>query len=246
MPSHKAADIAKDLEPLLEQLRDIKYEAARSNYQGHAYDTALGMIAERLCQSTLEPEASEFVPSYRDSRTRIEQFLPGHVERLRVIIDSLQKNPKIWEAKIRAARPPATTPTRRGAAYVNVKKIAELEALPKSKKWDQGRLIQLCRELNTAHQQGAVLAVAMLVRAIMDHTAKLFGDADFQKAASRAPQPAKNAMTALAAAKYISHRALHVQIGPKALIPTPQQVDVKNHLDVLIEQATLILEKDSE
>jgi hypothetical protein len=75
----------------------------------------------------------------------------------------------------------------------------------------------------------------MLVRALMDHVPPLFGVKSFEQVASNADRSVKHLLTALQSAKPIGDRALHVQIAQRVPLPTAQQVDLKPHVDVLLE-----------
>lgn len=247
---HEPEAIADDLDAMLAELRQIRKE--------YPYGPGLNglrrvrrKIAARLQESGLHQEADHYAvkgiaESYGNPGPPGDQ-IGRFVTDLTELIRSLREDPKSWRTQIaQGVGQVARRQQARTGDYVNKDRIAALEALPASKAWNPKRLIQLCKELNLAQQNGAVISIGSLVRAIMDHTAPLFGHKDFKVAASNAHGSYKDSMMYLASSKQISHQALHAQIGPNVSIPTPQQVDVKNHLDVLIEQATLILQKDSQ
>ena len=62
--------------------------------------------------------------------------------------------------------------------YVSSSRVAELELLD-CPPYDMTRLAQLCRELNVAHENGCLMSIAMLVRAIVDHVPPIFGQTTF-------------------------------------------------------------------
>jgi hypothetical protein len=68
-------------------------------------------------------------------------------------------------------------------AYVDLKQIAELRSIA-NKQWDFSRLVQLCVELNAAHEQDSYLTIAILVRTIADHIPPIFGQPSFQGVAN--------------------------------------------------------------
>jgi len=56
--------------------------------------------------------------------------------------------------------------------------------MKKNEKFDLTKLIELCKELNECYDNESFLAVAMLVRAILDHIPPIFGYDSFAEIAS--------------------------------------------------------------
>lgn len=127
---------------------------------------------------------------------------------------------------------PATPP------YVDARRLAEVRAAPKHK-WDLSRLEQLCVELNVAHANQCHMSVAMLVRAITDHVAPVFGCKTFGEVANNQPgdQSFKKSMRHLnESLRSIADNMLHVQIRQQESLPTARQVDFHPDLDRLLEE----------
>jgi hypothetical protein len=127
--------------------------------------------------------------------------------------------------------------------YVSPARIAELESIG-SAPYDVARLAQLCRELNAAHENGSLMSVAILVRAIVDHVPPIFGQSSFGQIANNyaGSKSFKASMQHLDnSLRNIADAHLHTQIRPRESLPTEQQVDFKGDLDVLLSEAVRLL-----
>jgi hypothetical protein len=128
-------------------------------------------------------------------------------------------------------------------AYVDLSRIRELETTSKSQ-WDVTRLVQLCRELNLAHQNGCHMTVAMLVRAIVDHVPPIFGCTSFAAVAANyaGTKSFKASMKHLEGSlRNIADAQLHTHIRMKESVPTAAQVDFRGDLDVLLGEVTRVM-----
>lgn len=67
--------------------------------------------------------------------------------------------------------------------YVDLRRIDELRAISSSK-FDLTKLIRLCEELNSSHNNGNLFAIAMLTRAIIGHVPPIFSLAKFAEVSS--------------------------------------------------------------
>jgi hypothetical protein len=76
-----------------------------------------------------------------------------------------------------------TTDVAESFGYVSAIRIQELKEI-KSEKFDLTKLIRLCEELNIAHANNLNLAVAMLLRSVLDHVPPVFSKASFSEVAS--------------------------------------------------------------
>ena len=140
----------------------------------------------------------------------------------------------------RAARKPAqsTAPSSGGAeTYVAETRIAEIKRISSSQ-WDMSRLSRMCEELNSAHRQGNLITVAMLVRAILDHVPPIFQQPNFAGVASQhGGQSFKGSMRHLEQSmRKIADGYLHQQVRARESLPTAVQVDVRRDLDVLLAE----------
>jgi hypothetical protein len=127
--------------------------------------------------------------------------------------------------------------------YVSRTRLAELEAIG-SGAYDVTRLVRLCRELNIAHSTKALMSVAMLVRAIVDHIPPIFNQPSFAQVANNyaGSRSFKASMQHLEKSlRNIADAHLHTPIRVKETLPTEPQVDFKADLDVLLSEVVRLL-----
>lgn len=125
---------------------------------------------------------------------------------------------------------------RAAEAFVDEGRIAAL-SLANTTDFDMQRIVRLCEELNICWNAGALMAVAMLTRAIIDHVPPLFGKKSFTEVASNyaGAKSFKDSMTHLeSSARKIGDTHLHVQIRKSETLPTQTQVNFSRDLDVLL------------
>lgn len=127
-------------------------------------------------------------------------------------------------------------------SYVHNSRIEELQKI-ENKKFDLTRLIKLCEELNQAFQNQSHLSVAMIIRAILDHIPPIFGYKTFIEVANNyGSKSFKGSMQNLEnSSRKIADSFLHSQIRQKEVLPTSNQVDFSNDLDVLLGEIYRIL-----
>jgi hypothetical protein len=157
--------------------------------------------------------------------TEVEQLLRGAVR----TIERREQTKPLEFAKA-ATRPP----------YVSPMRIVELQGL-RGKAWDYSKLIRLCGELNIANEHECHYAVAMLVRAITDHVAPLFGVPKFNQVVAnyKSTKSFKEAMTHLdTGLRKIADSFLHEQIRAREATPNATQVDFSQTLDLLLAEVT--------
>ncbi len=121
--------------------------------------------------------------------------------------------------------------------YIDVSRLEEIGSIS-SGEWDFSRLIQMCKELNTAHQNRNYISVAMLIRGIIDHIPPVFGKETFNEVANNhSGQSFCKSMKKLhESMRNVSDMYLHQQIRSKESLPTENQTDVKIELDTLIAE----------
>ncbi|WP_324134056.1 hypothetical protein [Bosea sp. (in: a-proteobacteria)] len=129
--------------------------------------------------------------------------------------------------------------------YVEPIRLAQL-ANAQSPNWDFSRLIQLCKELNVAHQNDCHISVIVLLRVIADHVPPIFGHRNFADfvAQTTIGNSFKKSMTYLhGSMRNIADQHIHHQISKKEVLPTSTQVDFRQQLDLLlaevVRQATI-------
>lgn len=130
--------------------------------------------------------------------------------------------------------------------YVSATRIKELKAI-KSERVDLTKLIRLCEELNIAHANGLNLAMAMLLRAILDHVPPVFSKASFKEVASGCGGKSfKDTMKHLQdGARKIADSHLHIQVRRTEVLPTYLQVNFSPYLDVLLAEVVAILQSEA-
>ncbi len=130
--------------------------------------------------------------------------------------------------------------------FISENRICEIEHLQERKtKYDFTRLIQLCREANVAYANSCYLTVAILVRAITDHLAPLFGEKSFNQAASSykwSGRTPKRQMERLANShRDVANNLLHEQIGKRTSIVTEIHCGFATEIDALLEETVKII-----
>lgn len=126
--------------------------------------------------------------------------------------------------------------------YVSPSRIAEIETL-KGKNLDFSKLAQLCKELNIAHANECHYATAILVRVIADHVPPVFGHRTFAQVASNYPgtKSFKKSMLHLEGSlRNIADGMIHEPLRPRESLPTAQQVDFRQDLDLLLSELVRI------
>jgi len=123
-----------------------------------------------------------------------------------------------------------------------VQRLNELQQI-KSAKFDLAKLVKLCQELNLCYANDCFLAVAMLLRAILDHVPPIFSCKNFQDVcAQHGGKSFKGNMKHLEGSlRHIADQHLHVQIRSKETLPTRGQVNFSQDLDVLLAEIVRIL-----
>jgi hypothetical protein len=128
--------------------------------------------------------------------------------------------------------------------YVDLERIKELKEI-KSNKFDLSKLIQLCEELNKCYSSGCYLAVAMLLRAMIDHIPPILGCTKFTEISnnySAGGKSFKDSMINLGnSSRKIADAHLHTQIRSKESLPNKMQVNFSSDLDVLLAELVRVL-----
>jgi hypothetical protein len=128
--------------------------------------------------------------------------------------------------------------------YVNLKRLIQLKSI-KSSEYDLKKLIQLCEEINIAHQNNCYMTIAMILRAIIDHSPPIFKVNTFPEVASnyKGTKSFKKAMDHLNnSLRNIADSHLHIQIRRKEDLPTFNQVNFIADLDLLLSEIVRIMQ----
>ena len=100
------------------------------------------------------------------------------------------------------------------------------------------------REINACHENACHLAIAALVRTILDHVPPIFGFKGFAEVANNylGGRSFKESMGHLDnAARKIADQHLHMQVRKREVLPTIVQVDFSNNVDLLLSEIVRIL-----
>lgn len=204
--------------------------------------TRLGLEAKQVLDSELglfNDFSSSIQSELRKTQfTFMEKPSAGTARRIHALI--LGGTNQIHRKAARPAQRPLADPS---SEYVSPSRIAELRALPRGH-WDLQRLVRLAEELNLASKAQCHMATAMLVRAIADHVPPLFGCKSFDEVANNLPagKSIKSSLQKLQGSlRNIADAHLHVQIRKQEALPTSQQVDFRQDLDVLLGEVVRAL-----
>jgi hypothetical protein len=128
-----------------------------------------------------------------------------------------------------------------GLTLIAESQLAELRRLV-SAEFDFRKLVRLCEELNITAREECIFAAAMLTRTLLDHVPPLFGKKNFEEVASNyGGKSFKGTMQHLQnASRNVADGHLHEQIRKTETLPTPQQVNCGQQLDVLLEEIVRI------
>lgn len=139
------------------------------------------------------------------------------------------------------SKPPKTIPKPGYMALISERRLSELRALT-SQDFDFRKLIRLCEELNIAFQEECYFATAMLIRTVLDHVPPIFGKKNFDEVANNyGGKSFKGTMQHLQnAARNVADGHLHQQIRNSETLPTAQQVNCSQQLDLLLEEIVRI------
>ena len=142
------------------------------------------------------------------------------------------------QLRLKQRQPQAQRSSAPRPFYVDLERIEQLRKI-RSPLWDLKRLVRLLQELNIAHAGEAHMATAMLVRAVLDHVAPIFGKATFNEVANNyaAPRSFKEQMKHLdESLRKIADSHLHLPVRQSEVLPLGTQVDFRAAVDVLLAE----------
>jgi hypothetical protein len=139
---------------------------------------------------------------------------------------------------------PPKTPAKPGyMTLISESRMVELRAL-KSPDFDFQKLIRICEELNTAFQEECYFATAMLTRGLLDHAPPVFGFKTFSEVANNYAGGGKSFKETMQhlenAARKVADVHLHMPIRKSETLPTAQQVNCGQQLDMLLSEIVRI------
>jgi hypothetical protein len=152
-------------------------------------------------------------------------------------IESLRE--RLAEAGPSAAEP---DPQAAQLLFISDTRLAELRTLA-SAQFDLKKLIRLCEEINISYSSGCYFASAMLIRAVLDHVPPIFGKNNFDEVANNfGSKSFKGAMQHLqSASRNVADGHLHQQIRKSETLPTAQQVNCGQQIDMLLSEIIRII-----
>jgi len=182
----------------------------------------------------------------RTSRSRpLDEFMEGRGDICLGLIDALvtdAQNRRIIDFREDGRTVPPKRPV--SDEYVDVSRIREIKALS-SQDFDLSKLVRICEELNLCYSNECFLAVAMLVRSMLDHVPPILGCPSFKEVAnnySAGTKSFKDSMQHLEnSSRKIADAHLHGQIRKSENLPNKTQINFRNDLDVLLAEVVRIL-----
>ena len=152
-------------------------------------------------------------------------------------------SPGIRPSEVRIEYSPIRPPALGTNEFVSETRIAQLRGI-ENPALDFRILIRLCEEINVTYTEGALLATAMLTRAILDHVPPIFDMGTFSQVVNNyaGARSFKETMDRLdRAARKIADGYLHQPIRAKETLPESQQVNFAAEIDVLLAEIVRIL-----
>jgi hypothetical protein len=140
---------------------------------------------------------------------------------------------------------PPKTPAKPGyMTLISESRLDELRAT-KSDDFDFRKLIRLCEEMNIAFQEECYFATAMITRGLLNHVPPVFGFKTFSEVANNYAGGGKSFKETMqhleSAARKVADAHLHMPIRKSETLPTAQQVNCGQQLDVLLSEIVRIM-----
>lgn len=123
--------------------------------------------------------------------------------------------------------------------------IARLDTL-KSSTYDVAALVRICKEINSSHAHGNVLAVALLMRTVLNHVPPVFGHETFGQVVANAVKSLKESFEHLEnGLRKIADFHTHRKIVAVESYLSPAQVEpFKPQFELLLQQVESRLKAD--
>jgi hypothetical protein len=134
-------------------------------------------------------------------------------------------------------------PVQYEGKYISVNRIEELLKI-NTQNFDLQKLIQLCKEANTAYRNGCLLSLVMIQRTIINHVPPIFGFKSFQEVVNNynGGRSFKQLMERLDnSLRKVADSHLHQMIRQKEILPELPQVDFRTEIDILLSEIISIL-----
>jgi hypothetical protein len=215
-----------------------------------------GFLSPPVYMKTYNPDGSSWTLEVNDSITNLYGAeIKGYVNEL--LSEGYQPDEPIilrerrqWMNKSSEAFPFAVA--RPTASNLNIEfidgELLQQVAEIRSSRYDCTRLVSMCRELNSSYAHGNVHAVAMLVRAILDHVPPIFGCEKFsQVAAQVSGKSLKHSFERLdVQSRKVADKLLHSHIRDREMAPTLTEVAFNSELAQLLSEVCRLLKPVSQ
>jgi hypothetical protein len=179
--------------------------------------------ASRL--NAIEVEINDLYSAY-DAKAELDALLPEIEAALELLDDD------------------GALPIADGSAIVAESRLVELRSVVSSD-FDLRKLVRLCEEINSSFGMQNYYATAMLIRGLLDHVPPMFGFKTFGEVANNyagGGRSFKETMHHLEnASRKVGDAHLHMPIRKSETLPTPQQVNCGQQLDVLLSEIVRIM-----
>lgn len=123
--------------------------------------------------------------------------------------------------------------------FVHPTRIQELKEI-ESNQFDLVKLIRLCEELNNNSASNNNLSSSSLVRSIIDHIPPIFEFANFSQLANNYSDGTKSFKKAMInldnSLRNIADNNIHSQVRMKEVLPTSNQINFSQELDLLLSE----------
>lgn len=130
-------------------------------------------------------------------------------------------------------------PQINGSKLIAESRLAELRSLPKTT-FDFRKLVRLCEEINSAYGSQCYFATAMLIRGLLDHVPPVLGCKTFVEVSNNYAGGGKSFKDTMQHLELTSRKVadphLHMPIRKSETLPTPQQVNCGQQLEVLLSE----------
>jgi hypothetical protein len=147
------------------------------------------------------------------------------------------------EAAIERLEDDASLQIADGSTIVADSRLVELRSLV-SVDFDFRKLIRLCEEINSTFGLQCYYATAMLIRGLLDHVPPIFGYKTFSEVANNYAGGGKSFKETIHhlenASRKVGDAHLHMPIRKSETLPTAQQVNCGQQLDVLLSEIVRI------
>jgi hypothetical protein len=130
-----------------------------------------------------------------------------------------------------------------GSTIVAESRLVELRSLV-SADFDFRKLVRLCEEINSSYRLQCYYATAMLIRGLLDHVPPVLGFRTFSEVANNYAGGGKSFKETMQhlenASRKVGDAHLHMPIRKSETLPTAQQVNCNQQLDVLLSEIVRI------